>query len=464
MIGLPPVFAAPATAGGMSVEQLLFVLVAIFVATKLFGEAAQRIGQPAVLGELIAGVVLGGSVLAVLDPTDPTIHALAEIGVMVLLFEIGLHTDLRALIRVGRVAGVVGMVGLALPFFGGYYAAAWLGQPPLVALVCGAALTATSIGISARVLSDLGRLDTPEGQVVLGAAVLDDVVGLIILSVVAGVVGGAGITTLGVATTAGIALGFVVLALLVGGIVAPPVFRLVDRIKTAGALGLIALAFAFAMAALASVAGSALIIGAFAAGLVLHNTPQRQDIERSTTAIGHFFVPIFFAAVGASVELSAFADPDALLIGGALIVVGIGGKIAAGFAPFWFKGSKLLVGVAMVPRGEVGLIFAQMGLTSGAIGPDIFGALMLMVLATTFVTPPLLGKLAAGPRTQDAKDQPGDGGIDDLVAGASVAGDEAHHRTRERGQGGIEDFVAGTSTAGDRRAGQRPDPKDVRLD
>lgn len=420
MIGLPPIFAAPAVAGA-SVAELLLVLVGVFIATKLFGEAAQRIGQPAVLGELIAGVILGGSVLGLLDPADPVIHVLAEIGVMVLLFEIGLHTDLRALIRVGKSATVVGLVGLTLPFLGGYFVASWLGQPAIVALVCGAALTATSIGISARVLSDLGRLETPEGQVVLGAAVLDDVVGLIILSVVAGIVGGEGVTTLGVAKTAGIALGFVVVALLVGGIVAPPVFRIVERIKTAGALGLIALAFAFAMAALASMAGSALIIGAFAAGLVLHNTPQRHDIERSTTAIGHFFVPIFFAAVGASVELSAFGDPDALLVGGALIVVGIVGKVAAGYAPFWFSGSKLLVGVAMVPRGEVGLIFAQMGLASGAIGADIFGALMLMVLVTTFVTPPLLGQLARERRPADIEGQPGDGGIDDLVAGSSRA-------------------------------------------
>ena len=416
----PAIFAAP-VAGGATVAELLLVLVAVFVATKLLGEAAQRIGQPAVLGELIAGVLLGGSVLGILDPSDPVIHILAEIGVIVLLFEIGVHTDLRSLVRVGRSALVVGLVGVVLPFAGGYFAATALGQPPIVALVCGAALTATSIGISARVLSDLGRLDTPEGQVVLGAAVLDDVVGLIILSVVAGVVGGDGMTVLGISKIAGIALGFVVVALLVGGLVAPPMFRFVDRIRTAGALGLIATAFAFGLAALASMAGSALIIGAFAAGLVLHNTPQRHDIERSVTAIGHFFVPIFFAAVGAAVELKALGSPPALMVGGALIVVGVLGKVAAGFAPWWFSGRKLLVGVAMVPRGEVGLIFAQMGLASGAIGPEIFGALMLMVLATTFITPPLLGKLAADGRVADAESQPGDGGIDDLVAGSSRA-------------------------------------------
>ena len=423
MSWLPPIFAAPAVAGA-TVAELLLVLVAVFVATKLLGELAQRIGQPAVLGELIAGVLLGGSVLKILDPGDPVIHILSEIGVIVLLFEIGLHTDLKALVRVGRSAVTVGIVGVALPFAGGYFAATLLGQPPIVALVCGAALTATSIGISARVLSDLGRLDTPEGQVVLGAAVLDDVVGLIILSVVAGVVGGDGMTMLSIAKIAGVALGFVAVALILGGLIAPPVFSFVDRIKTSGALGLIAVAFAFGMAALASMAGSALIIGAFAAGLVLHNTPQRHDIERSVTSIGHFFVPIFFAAVGAAVELDALASPTALMIGGALIVVGVLGKVAAGFAPFWFSGRNLLVGVAMVPRGEVGLIFAQMGLASGAIGADIFGALMLMVLVTTFITPPLLGLIAGDKHVSDDEAQPGDGGIDDLVAGSSLAEDK----------------------------------------
>jgi Kef-type K+ transport system membrane component KefB len=422
------VLLAPAGAAS-DVPGLLIVLVAVFVATKLLGELAQRIGQPAVLGELIAGVLLGGSVLGILDPSDPVIHALAELGVMILLFEIGLHTDLRSLARVGRSALAVGLVGVVLPFAGGYAVAIALGQPTIVALVCGAALTATSIGISARVLSDLGQLKTPEGQVVLGAAVLDDVVGLIILSVVAGIVGGAGVTIFGIAAKAGIAIGFVAVALLLGGLIAPPIFRVVQRIQATGALGVIALAFAFGLAALAARSGSAMIVGAFAAGLVLHPTDQRHDIERAATVIGQFFVPIFFASVGAAVELRAFGDPTALLIGGSLIAVGIVGKVVAGYAPVWFSGRKLLIGVAMVPRGEVGLIFAQMGLTSGAIGPEIFGALMLMVLATTFVTPPLLGRLAV-PLPEDRASQPGDGGIDDLVAGASLHAREGPPRVQ----------------------------------
>ncbi len=402
-----------------SFSALLLALVAVIVATKLLGEAAQRIGQPAVLGELLAGVILGGSLLGILDPGDPVIHAFAEIGVLVLLFEIGLHTDLRALVGVGSAALTVGVVGVALPFIAGYLVAVAFGLGTISAIVCGAALTATSIGISARVLSDLGVLNTKEGQVVIGAAVLDDVVGLIILSIVTGLAGGAAVTVFGVARTTVVAIGFIVVALLAGRLLVPPMFKIVERIKVSGSLGLIALAFAFALAWLADVSGSAMIIGAFAAGLVLHGTPQRREIERSTTTIGFFFVPIFFAAVGAQVDLGSLADPRALAIGGALIAVGVLGKYVAGFAPFWMEGNKSMIGVSMVPRGEVGLIFAQMGLTSGAFDTQLFSAVTLMVMVTTFLAPVLLGRIVRTGGVQNLRDQPGDGGIDDLVAGAS---------------------------------------------
>jgi Kef-type K+ transport system membrane component KefB len=151
------------------------------------------------------------------------------------------------------------------------------------------------------------------------------------------------------------------------------------------------ISFGLLLAAIAMASGTAMIIGAFVGGMILHPTPQRQEIERTTAQIGHLFVPIFFAVVGASIELSALASPSILAIGAALIAVGILGKVIAGFAPWNFQGNKLLVGVAMVPRGEVGLIFAQMGLSTGAITPELFGAILLMVVVTTFVAPPLLG-------------------------------------------------------------------------
>lgn len=409
---------AAAGGGGDDVQALLFVLAATLVVAKLLGDLAQRLGQPAVLGEILAGLALGASGLGVLDPGAPVVHALSELGVLVLLFGIGLHTDLRALRTVGAAASAVGLVGVALPFAGGYATATALGLETLPAVVCGAALTATSIGISARVLSDLGRLGTPEGQVTLGAAVLDDVVGLVILAVVAGLAAGGQVDAAGVARIAGVAVGFVVAALVVGAWVVGPALRVVGRLRAEAALGVTALAFAFGLAWLAGKAGSASIIGAFAAGLLLHPTPQRKEIEGFATAVGHLLVPVFFAATGAAVDLRALADGPALALGGALLAVGVAGKVVAGFAPWWFRGDRLLVGLAMVPRGEVGLIFAQMGLASGAIGAGAFGALMVLVLGTTVLTPPLLAwRVRHAPRAEDALAQPGDGGIDDLVAG-----------------------------------------------
>lgn len=375
-------------------------------------------GQPAVLGELIAGILLGGSVIGVLNPADPVIATMSELGVIILLFAIGLETELAAIIRVGGAAASVAIAGVMLPFGLGYGSAIALGLATTPALVCGAALCATSVGITARVLSELGWLESNEGRVILGAAVIDDIIGLIILAVVAAVVGGASLSALSIARIAGVAVAFVAVALVVGGMIAKPAFRLVERIKGGGALGLFALAFAFLLAFLAQRAGSAMIVGAFAAGLVLYQLPQRHEVEKAVTTVGHFFVPIFFASVGAAVDLRALANPQSLALGAALIACGIAGKVAAGYAPWWFRGDKLFVGIGMMPRGEVGLIFAQMGLAAGAVNAGEFGALMLMVLATTFVTPPALVWRARRHGTKTpSPDRPGEGGVDDLVSG-----------------------------------------------
>jgi Kef-type K+ transport system membrane component KefB len=257
-------------------------------------------------------------------------------------------------------------------------------------VVCGAALTATSVGITARVLSDLGRLQETESQIVLGAAVIDDVIGLIILAIVARLVAGAEVSTGGIIVTALIAFGFVALVLILGKFIVPPLFDLLARVGKPETLATMALAFAFLIAYLADAVDSALIVGAFAAGLVLAPTRHAHTIEAGVTRLGHFFVPIFFVVVGASVDVRTFADTTVMSVGLALIVVAIIGKLAAGYAPFWFKGKKSVIGVGMVPRGEVGLIFAQMGLTSGVLSVGIFSALTLMVMVTTFMAPPLL--------------------------------------------------------------------------
>jgi Kef-type K+ transport system membrane component KefB len=407
--------AAAAAEHGMGVPEFLFLLIAILVSAKVLGELAERIGQPAVLGELLAGVLLGVSVLGIVDPSTEIVHLLAEVGVVLLLFQIGLETQLGTLLKVGGASTAVAIVGVVLPFVSGYAVAVALGLPTLPAVVAGAALTATSVGITARVLSDLGRLQEPESQIVLGAAVIDDIIGLIILAVVSQVVAGAELTLPSIALTTVIAFGFVIAVLVIGRFVIPPLFDMLSRIGKEDTLATMALAFAFIVAYLANMVGSALIIGAFAAGLVLAPTRHAKIVEHGVTRLGMFFVPIFFVAVGAAVDVRTFADPQVLVVGGALIACAILGKVLAGYAPVWFKGRKLVIGVGMVPRGEVGLIFAQMGLTSGVLDSGMFSALTLMVMVTTFMAPPLL-KLLFPPVDPRPAETPG--GVAELTTEA----------------------------------------------
>jgi len=410
----PGLLAALAAADADGFGGLLLAIGAMLAAAKLLGDLFETVGQPAVLGEMLAGVALGPSMLGLVDPHAPVIYALAELGVVILLFQIGLETNLRRLLDVGPAALAVALVGVAVPFALGYYASAVLGLDPLVRLVMGATLTATSVGITARVLSDLGRLQDTESQIVLGAAVIDDVVGLIILAVVGAVVAGGDVTPALVGRLTVTAFGFIAVALLVGRFVVPPLFDLLDRYLKGPSLPLIALTVAFLVAVLATKVGSALIIGAFTAGLLFAPTRQLQAIERGVVQIGYFFVPLFFVSVGALVDVRDFGDPRVLLIGGLLTLCAVVGKVVAGFAPFWFKGRKLVIGVGMIPRGEVGLIFASMGLGAGVFDGKLFSAAALMVMTTTFVAPIALRALLH-PRPGGIDESP-TGGTADLVS------------------------------------------------
>ncbi len=251
------------------------------------------------------------------------------------------------------------------------------------------------MGITARVLSDLGRLRDPEGQIILGAAVIDDILGLIILTVVAELTEGREITLGGVLRSTASALGFLAGAIVIGKLIMPTLFRWVRRIDFPGTSTTLALVTAFGLAWLAEQCGSQLIIGAFAAGLIVRSAPASHEIEHGITELGHFFVPLFFVAAGASVDLNALnpalpASRFALLTGGLLILAGVAGKLAAGYAPFWYRGNKTVIGVGMVPRGEVGLIFAQMGLSAHVFDAGLFGGVTLMVVVTTLLAPPCL--------------------------------------------------------------------------
>jgi Kef-type K+ transport system membrane component KefB len=415
----------------LSTPELLLALIAIFVAAKVCGEIAERLGQPAVLGELIGGVIIGGSGLGLVHPHDVTIHLLSELGVILLLFLIGLETDLKKLMSVGGSATAVAIVGVALPFLGGWAFGTFLGFPAMVSIFLGAALTATSVGITARVLSDLGHLQDPESQVILGAAVVDDIIGLVLLTLVGTLAGGGDLTIVGIGRVTLVAFGFVLLAIVIGSQLAPYLIRLIDRIDMARGLFFASIVFAFLLAYLAHQFGSAIIIGSFAAGLVLARTHRGKEIEREVHDVAQFFVPIFFVVVGAAVDLRSLNpfDPESrryLLIGLGLTVVGVIGKVAAGFA-VWKKGLKRsVIGVGMIPRGEVGLIFAQIGLSTKLLSAGLYSAVAVMVMLTTFIAPPLLRKMLVqgtpGPRDE----------YDLVVDAPQDAGDEGPVTTRGR--------------------------------
>jgi len=394
----------------VGISELLVALLAIFAAAKLFGELAERIGQPAVLGEMVGGIVVGVSGLHLVDPHAPMLHVLAELGVLLLLFLIGLETDIHRLLSVGVASSAVAVTGVVLPFAAGFGVGRWLGYPTTVSVFLGAALTATSVGITARVLSDLGHLKTDESQVILGAAVIDDILGLVLLTVVSGIAAGERLTVFSVAKVFGLAFGFVILALLIGSVLAPRLLALVTRLRVSKALFFASLMFAFGMAYLADLSGSALIIGAFAAGLVLARTDRGREIEHEIYDVAQFFIPIFFVMVGAAVDLRAISPFGAdtrpfFIVGVLLTLVAIVGKLLAGYAAFGRPLRKLVIGVGMVPRGEVGLIFAQLGLTAGLLSAGLYSSVALMVMITTFVAPPALRALLAKDRRppQDAE-------------------------------------------------------------
>jgi Kef-type K+ transport system membrane component KefB len=383
------------SAGGILVDLLV-----VLVAAKVAAELAERLGFPVVVAEIAAGVVVGPSVLGLVDE-GPALSVLGELGIVLLLLDVGLQLDLAHLGAVARPAAAVAVAGTALTLVGGWGAAVAVGQPGDVALFLAAGVTATSIGISARVFTDLGRLATVEARVVLGAAVVDDVLGLLALTIVAKVVGGGSISAASVLGTATLAVGYLVVAGVVGIRIAAPLFGGIERLARSPGTPLgLALAFTLALAVLADAAGLAPLIGAFVAGLALARTDQAERVRRDLTPIGHVLVPVFFLRVGVDADLAAILRPGALGLAAALLVAAVAAKLACGAFAFGPTGDRLLVGLGMLPRGEVGLVFAALGLHQGILDTERYGALLLTIFLTDLLAPVLLRRRLRRPPPQ----------------------------------------------------------------
>lgn len=435
---------APEVENVMVLGGVLLSLFAIYVASKVGGEFFNWLGFPPVLGELLGGVVIGISALhlivfpeegaiaadsvvmkilqatAGLDPAvaQPTfeiqsevVNILAELGVIILLFEIGLESNIRELLDVGIQSLLVATIGVAVPFAAGTAGLMLIFHIPAIpAIFAGAALTATSIGITSRVLAEIGRLSSKEGQIILGAAVIDDVFGIIILAVVASLAKTGDVDVVNVIYLIVSASVFLVGAILLGRFFNSSFNALAEQFNTRGKVVIPALSFALIMAYIGSAIHLEAILGAFAAGLVLDEaTIQDKKLNELVQPIADIMVPLFFVTVGAKTDLSVLnpavpANREGLVIASFLIVVAIVGKIAAGWGAFGnMPLNRLAIGVGMIPRGEVGLVFAAVGSESGALSPALDVAIILMVILTTFVAPPMLRVVFGDEETGEPK-------------------------------------------------------------
>jgi len=406
------ILSAGASHGPDNVPTLLLALAFVMVAAKLAGALFERLGQPAVLGELLVGIVLGnltllgGPDLAGLQANE-TLAVLAELGAILLLFQVGLESTAREMMAVGGRAALVAMVGVVAPMALGFGVGELLrpDESWMLHAFLGAMLAATSVGITARVLKDVDVLREPFARIILGAAVIDDVLGLLALAVISGMVTAAGT---GQALSLG-AVGLIVLkavlflagALLVGTLLSPRIFRAALALRSTGVVQALSLSLCFVLASLALQAGLAPIVGAFAAGLVLEDIHFEDHVRRGERPLHEtlepliaLLVPVFFVRMGMQVELGSFSSASVIGFASVLTLAAIGGKLACGLAtPRGMSG--LTVGLGMMPRGEVGLIFAGIGaqLRLGGrpvIDPATYTAAVFMVVVTTMATPPLL--------------------------------------------------------------------------
>lgn len=393
--------------------QVLLALAVVLSLAKVGGDLAVRLKQPTVLGELVAGVFLGNLGLIGINfaepfKTNPTLDTLAQLGVIILLFEVGLESTVRDMLNVGWTSLLVAVLGVVTPFALGWGVGALLlpSHSAYVHAFLGATLTATSVGITARVLRDLGKTRSPEARVILGAAVVDDVLGLVILAVVSGVIqaadSGADFAYSDIALIVAKSAVFLFGAVFLGLVISPRLFGVASRLRGTGVLLATALVFCFGLSYLAAAIGLAAIVGAYAAGLILEDVHYRtftqrgeHQLEELLQPIGAFLVPLFFVLMGMRVDLSTFGRGDILGFAALLTVAAVIGKQACALGVLDGRLDRLTIGLGMIPRGEVGLIFASigLGLTIGGepiVDSGTYAAVVIMVIVTTMVTPPAL--------------------------------------------------------------------------
>ena len=387
-------------------------LLMVFVAAKLAGELVLRLGQPPVIGELLVGVAIGPYVLGLIGRPDSAVielfhqdpamaaeavhlalEVVAEVGVVVLLFFVGLETRLEEMLRVGWRAAMVGALGVAFPFAAGTGLMLALGEPAVESLFIGVALVATSVGITARVLRDLGVLGAPEARIILGAAVIDDILGLLMLTIVSGIGSSGEVRVDRVLVIATLALGFTVLVGLGGTWIARRWFYLlVRRLRIDDAAVVVSLALMLGLAVLAASIGLAAIVGAFLAGMMLSEVADQFQLERRVQPLYDFLVPYFFVVTGSFVDPQIFFQRETLGLAALVSLVAIVTKaVGAGLGSLGLGLRSLaVIGVGMVPRGEVGLIVASIGLSMGVIQHRLFSVVVVMAVVTTLIVPPLL--------------------------------------------------------------------------
>jgi len=401
-------FACPPLGAAVGVADELTDLFVVLLAAKLGDEFFKRIRQPAIVGEILAGVLVGPAVIGLVEPTE-ILELFAELGLVFLLFWVGLETRLSDIREVGREAVAVGVGGVVVPFVGGFGLALALGEEVATSAFLGAALVATSVGITSAVLVELDVLRTRPSRTILGAAVLDDILAMVLLAVAVGVAAEGGVDAQGIVTVIVLALAFVAFFALGGTRLMQRRPRLLHAPRFSESPLLPAVILCLGLAAFSAQVGLAAIIGAFLAGMMVAETKEQHPIEDEVAPLYAFFPPFFFVFIGLEIELGALASAETLLVLGAVTAVAAATK----FAGAWLGARRLgrreaaIVGVGMVPRGEVGIIVAGIGSATGVIDEELFAVIVGMSVLTTLAVPPILRRLTRPPTRAGGSEEAG---------------------------------------------------------